>query len=131
MTNKIWWKIAKKQIGEEFLKKLMGYNPSGSKAGEYRRYHLLNFIERNIEGLVAEEVEQVSVLLAKLLKWLQLALLVRKEDIVKRKSLKRREKEDREQKIQQKQERDEKKVADLQKAIEDFEEERKEDIEAY
>ena len=29
MTNKLWWKIAKKHITEEFLKKLMNYQPSG------------------------------------------------------------------------------------------------------
>lgn len=84
----------------------MNYQPSGPKEDEYTKYQVLNFIEKNIEGFVPEDVDTISVLLGKLLRWLQLAIHVRKEDIVKRKSLNQRRKEEREAKITAKQEYD-------------------------
>lgn len=62
MTNKIWWKLAKKQLNEEFLKKLMNYQVSGPKESDFKKYHLLNFLERNISTFIPEEVEAISIL---------------------------------------------------------------------
>lgn len=62
MTNKIWWKLAKTHVTEEFLKKLMNYQVSGPKEGQFKKYQLINFIERNIATFVAEDVDTVSVL---------------------------------------------------------------------
>lgn len=58
-------------------------------------YQTLNYCEKTIEGIVAEEVELYHIGLGKLFKWLQTAIAGRKLDITRRKILKRKEKEDR------------------------------------
>ena len=52
-TNKFFWKVAKKFIGEEFIERLVNYTPFGLKIGEVRAYATINFLEKNIEGLGA------------------------------------------------------------------------------
>ncbi len=84
-TNKLFWKIAKTHFDDEFLKRIMTYNPSGAKDGEFKRYALLNFIEKNLAEVVQEDVDAYNNSLGRLVRWLQTAILVRKEDIARRK----------------------------------------------
>ena len=71
-TNKFFWKIAKKFIGEEFLDRLLNYTPYGLKTGAVRAYATINFVERNLEGLgTQEEIEQqAGIYVGRLYKWL-------------------------------------------------------------
>ncbi len=94
-TNKLFWKEAKKSFNDEFLKRLMTYSPSGSKTDEYKRYWILNFIERNLSGIEQETVDAYSGILGRLFKWVQQALAIRKDDILRRKIQKRKEREER------------------------------------
>ncbi len=68
----------------------------GPKNKEYSGYKTLNFIERNVEGINPEDVDAYNLTLGKLFKWLMLAIRTRKDDIVRRKALKRKAREDRE-----------------------------------
>ncbi len=130
-TNKLFWKEAKKKFNDEFLKKLMTYQPSGAKDEEYKRYWLLNFVERNLAGIEQEAVDAYNGALGRLFRWLQLALQIRKDDILRRKVQKRKEREERALKQTQSEEREAKCKADLEEAQTKFEEEHKDEIEAY
>ena len=92
-TNKFFWKHAKKLLNETFLDRLVAYNPLGLKAEPVEQqpeYTTLNFIERNIEGLTLEDVEQqCGMYIAKLFKWLTLCIRTRKDDITYRKAQRR------------------------------------------
>jgi len=68
----------------------------GPKEEHQPRYTTVNFLEKNIEGVVPEEVDHYNMTLGKLFKWLQLAIRTRKEDIIRRKALKKRAREHRE-----------------------------------
>ena len=108
----------------------MHYKPLGPKEDYHERYTTLSFIERNIEGIVAEDVDAYNLTLGKLFKWLLLCIKTRKEDIVRRKALKRKQREERETLMLKEKERQAKKEQDLIEAEQKFMEEHKEEIEA-
>ena len=86
-SNKFFWKFAKKHLNEQFLDKLALFTPLGVKPHEQQKYTTLNFIEKNIEGIVQEEVDaQCGMVMGKLFKWLQLCVKTRKDDILYRKA---------------------------------------------
>lgn len=115
-TNKIFWKSAKNLWDDNLFKKIKEYTPYGSKEAEYKRYWLINFIEKNLAGLDMEVVEEYNVSLAKLFKWLQTTIEMRKEDIVKRKQHKDKLREEREEKIAAEAERCEKRDTAFEEA---------------
>lgn len=53
-------------------------------------------MEKNIEGINPEDVDAYNMTLGKLFKWLLLSIQTRKQDIIRRKALKRKAKEERE-----------------------------------
>mmetsp|Transcript_20507 Transcript_20507/g.19478 ORF Transcript_20507/g.19478 Transcript_20507/m.19478 type:complete len:164 (+) Transcript_20507:204-695(+) len=57
MSNKLWWKIAKHQLNDQFLQSMEEYWCMGPKPKFYVGYHTINFIEKNLEGISLEEVE--------------------------------------------------------------------------
>lgn len=69
-SNKFFWKYAKQYIDENFVNRLIGYKVMGPKDGKYPGYMTLNFIERNLEGILPEDVDQYNLTLGKLFKWL-------------------------------------------------------------
>jgi hypothetical protein len=68
----------------------------GKKEKTYFGYKTLNFIERNVEGIQPEEVDAYHMLYGKLFKWVLLAIKTRKDDIIRRKALRRKAREERE-----------------------------------
>jgi hypothetical protein len=115
-TNKIFWKTAKNHWNDSLFKKITEYAPNGSKDSEYKRYWVINFIEKNLAGLEFEAVEEYNSSLARLFKWLQTTIEMRKEDIVKRKQHKDKLREEREERIANEAERCEKRDAQLEEA---------------
>lgn len=85
-TNKFFWKKAKNFLNNEFLQRLMSYQVLGAKEDYHERYATLNFIERNLEGISPEDVDQYHFVLGRLYRWLLLAIKTRKEDITRRKA---------------------------------------------
>lgn len=102
----------------------------GPKEDHILRYHTLNFIEKNLENIVPEEVDAYNVTLGKLFKWLLLVIKTRKEDIMRRKALKRRQREERELLIQKEADRAAKMEQDTIEAEQKFVEDHKEEIDA-
>ena len=58
---------------------------------------MISFLKQNIADLEEEKVEQQSLVMGKILKWIQLALDIRFEDIVNRRDTVEYIKQDREQ----------------------------------
>jgi len=69
-TQRFFWKKAKTLITEEFLEKMTDYDFMGPKETEFKAYQTLNYIEKNIEGIVPADVESVSMVAGRLFKWL-------------------------------------------------------------
>lgn len=89
-TNKLVWKKAKKFVSEELFGKMGDYWPIGPKEENYKEYEKLQFIKDNLDGIKDEEVDEYSVALGKLYRWVQLALEVRYEDVKLRRANKTR-----------------------------------------
>lgn len=94
-TNKLEWKKAKRYIDDNFFKRLGGYNPIGPKDGEYREYQKLRFLEKNVEGIEPEHVDDYSIPLGRLYRWLLFAIDMRKEDVNNRRDHKQKLRDDR------------------------------------
>lgn len=53
------------------------YWPFGPKADEYKEYQKIKFLQHNLEGITEDEVDEYSVTLGKIHKWLLLAIQLR------------------------------------------------------
>jgi len=88
-TNKLSWKKAKNFITNELFAKMGDYWPIGPKEETYKEYEKLQFIKSNLDGIKEEDVDDYSVALGKLLRWVNLALEVRYEDVKLRRKTKK------------------------------------------
>lgn len=62
------------------------YWPIGAKEMNFKEYEKLKFIQSTIAGINEEELEEYSVALTKLYKWLKLAMDTRMEDVKQRRN---------------------------------------------
>jgi len=97
------------------------YKPFGPKDDEYKEYQKLLFIRENIEELNEELVDEYSVTVGKLFRWLQMALELRIEDVKSRRKQKAQLREHRQEAIEREAERQEKRDIAMQEARETFE----------
>ena len=56
-SNKFHWKLAHQHFNDSFLDRLVAYSPLGLRNAPQSAYTTVNYIERFLEGLTAEEVE--------------------------------------------------------------------------
>jgi hypothetical protein len=71
------------------------YWPIGPKEDSYKEYEKFAFIQKNIEGITEEAVDEYSVALGKLYRWMLLAIETRIENVKIRRALKKKAKEER------------------------------------
>jgi hypothetical protein len=83
-TNSLDFKLAKELINEQLFQKMASYNPIGARDGEYKDYQKISFLKKNISECTDEAVEEFALVMSKILKWLQLVLDTRCEDVVRR-----------------------------------------------
>lgn len=110
---------------------MLDYEFMGPRESEFKSYQTLNYIQKNIDGIVLADVENMSMVAGRLFKWLQLAIDNRKLDITRRKSLIQRERDEADNKQKAKEERAVKREADLEEAKKKFADDHKDDIDAY
>ena len=115
-TNKLDWKKAKTFLNDEFFFRLSQYNPFGPKEDEFKMYQKLAFIERNTAGVEPEQVDEYSVALGKIYRWMQYCIEVRKEDVQARRELKKKLREEREAAQTEKEERAARREKELEEA---------------
>jgi hypothetical protein len=99
------WKKAKNLINDELFKKINEYNPIGPKTEEYKKYQKMSFISKLVEEVSQEEVDNYSLALGEILKFIKLAIAIRKNDVASRFSNHQRLVEERETAIEQENER--------------------------
>jgi len=76
--------MAKSLINEKLFFKISSYNPVGPRDDEYKVYQKMAFLRKNLEGISEEQVEEYSLVLCKILKWVNMAVDLRCEDVVNR-----------------------------------------------
>jgi hypothetical protein len=117
-TNKLAWKKASlfmaNSTPESVYFKMNEYWPIGPKDGEYKEYQKLKFIRENIEGINEEDVDEYSITLGKIYRWLLMALELRIEDVSSRKKTKEKEREYRADAIERETDRLERYASQLQ-----------------
>jgi hypothetical protein len=87
-TNKLDFKKVKELIGDDLFDRMAAYDPLGPSDIEYAPYHKLAFLKKNIDSCNEEAVEEFSLVMSKIYKWVALAIETRTEDVVKRKNIK-------------------------------------------
>ena len=83
-TNALDFKHAKELINDSLFHKIASYNPTGRREGEFKDYQKLSFLKSNLKELEDDKIEEFSLVMAKLLKWIHLAIDIRCEDVIKR-----------------------------------------------
>ena len=101
--------------------KMNEYWPLGPKEAEHKEYQKLKFIQANIDQINEEEVDEYSMVLGKIFRWLLMALELRIEDVTNRKKGKEKEREFRQDAIEREAERQERYQAALAEEKEAFE----------
>ena len=126
-TNNLEWKkcreFLKANVGapsENLYRCMSEYRPFGPKDDEYKEYQKLLFIRENIEELNEEVVDEYSVTVGKLFRWLQMALELRIDDVKSRRKQKAQLREHRQEAIERETERKEKRAIAMQEAKETF-----------
>lgn len=66
---------------DHLYKGLTQYNPFGPKEDEYKEYQKIHFIRENVADIDPEVVDEYSVTVGKLYRWLLLAIELRIEDV--------------------------------------------------
>jgi hypothetical protein len=82
-------------INEELFKNIGDYWPIGLKEDSFKEYEKLKFIKNNIDHYSEESVDEYSVALGKILRWIKFAITARIEDVKNRRAIKRRLRQER------------------------------------
>ena len=101
--------------------KMNEYWPLGPKEKEHKEYQKLKFIQSNINEINEDDVDEYSMVLGKIFRWLMMALELRIEDVSNRKKGKEKEREFRQDAIEREVERKERYEAALVEEKEAFE----------
>jgi len=81
-TNKLSWKKTKVFLNnDDLFVRMSEYWPFGPKEEKYNEYEKLKFIKTNLDGITEEMVDEYSVALGKLFRWIHIAIDFRMEDV--------------------------------------------------
>lgn len=80
-TNKLLWKKAKQFINEDLFAKMTEHWPCGPKDHAYKEYEKLAFVQRCLNEYNINEVEDYSIALGKIMRWILQAIELRTEDV--------------------------------------------------
>ena len=85
-TARLELKKAKTLINDKLFQAMSTYNPYGQNDQVCKSYHKLAYLKRNIESVDEEKVLEHSVILHKIMSWVQFAIEQRIDDIVDRRN---------------------------------------------
>ena len=103
---------------DNIYKQMSTYNPFGAKDGEYKEYQKIEFIRRNIEEVTEDGVDEYSVAVGKIYRWLMMTLELRIADVRERRAKKATMKQEREEAIERENDRKEKRDLEVQEKLE-------------
>lgn len=69
-TAKLDCKKARMLINDKLFQAIGTYNPYGPSTAEYKKYQRLAYLKRNIDSVDEEKVEENSLILYKIMKWI-------------------------------------------------------------
>lgn len=121
-TNALDFKCAKDLINEQLFEKIAKYNPQGPRTEVYQDFQKLSFLKKNLAECEEDKVEEFSLVSAKILKWIHLAIDIRIENVVKRRDAVESSKQEREHAIKldnTRKEKYEKELAERKQIFED------------
>lgn len=113
-TNKLDFKRAKTMINEDLFEQMARHNPFGENTNPYPDYCKLSFIKKTIESIEEEKVDEYSVILGRIHRWITQALDLRTEDVRNRRDTIAILKHEREQAVAEDKARTEKSNAALE-----------------
>ena len=113
-TNKMDFKKAKTLINEDLFERMARYNPFGQREDAYKEYQKLSFLKKTIESVEEEKVDEYSVILGRIHRWVNQALDLRVEDVRNRRDTVAMLKHEREQAMAEDKARTEKYEAALE-----------------
>ena len=68
-------------INEDLFDRMARYNPFGQREEVFKDYQKLSFLKRTIESVEEEKVDEYSVILGRIHRWVTQALDLRIEDV--------------------------------------------------
>jgi len=122
-TQVFFWKKARHHWNDALVQKMLDFKYIGKKDHAITKYQTINYIERNLEGLTQESINQYSFSLGLIYKWMTMMVEARKKDIIGRLHESKQRREEREQKIEEDKQRTEDRKAATEEAKEKWENE--------
>lgn len=107
------------------------YNPLGQSEAEYKEYQKLSFLKKTIESMEEEKVDEYSIILGRIHRWIAQALDLRVEDVRNRRDTIAILKHEREQALAEDKSRTEKREAALEEKQTEHEEKEAENAKKY
>lgn len=83
-TNALSFKKVKGLINEQLFTAMSTYQPIGQKTTDFNEYNKLAFLKKNLAEIEEEKVEEFSLVLRQIYRWINLAIDLRVEDVVNR-----------------------------------------------
>lgn len=120
-TQQFFWKTARHHWNAGLIQKMLDYRYIGKKDHALKKYHTINYIEKNLDGMSQESINNYSYTLGLIYKWMTLAIEARKKDIISRLHESKQKREEREQKIEEDKQRTEDRKAATDEAREKWE----------
>ena len=80
-TNKLDLKKVRELINEDLFQKMAQYNPFGKKEEEFKEYQKLNFLDKNIGSVEEDRLDEYSVILGRIHRWVTQAIELRIDDV--------------------------------------------------
>ena len=80
-TNALDFKKIKSIIDDELFIAMSKYNAFGPREDEFTEYQKLSFLQKNIDSVEEEKVDEYSVILGRIHRWITQALDLRIEDV--------------------------------------------------
>ena len=116
-TNKLDFKRVKSLINEDLFERMARYKPFGQRESVFKEYQKLSFLKRTIESIEEEKVDEYSVILGRIHRWVAQALDLRTEDVRNRRDTVAVLKHEREQAVTEDKHRSEKREAALEEKL--------------
>ena len=80
-TNKLDFKRVKSLINEDLFERMATYNPFGQRESQFKEYNKLAFLKKTIESIEEDAVDQYSIILGRIHRWVSQAIDLRVEDV--------------------------------------------------
>ena len=97
--------------------------PCGPKDHDFKEYEKLAFIRSNLAGYSLSEVDDYSIALGKIMRWINQAINLRTEDVKQRREAKQQLRKNRENKIKEEEDRMDRRTAAFEEAKNKYDEE--------